>query len=133
MRYRAILVSWLAASLCAGVISTAEGNVENLVGDGSLLGAFDATAGWLVFTSPIFALGILMFLPMAAYLEAQEANSVLVFSLAGLVAGLLMAAFLGGFHFSLHSLFITGVPGLVGGAAWGLASDRQQHINTAPR
>ncbi|MEO7186982.1 MAG: hypothetical protein ABIW58_01085 [Sphingomicrobium sp.] len=103
--------------------STLAGNVENLLGDGTVLGILDSTAGWLVFTFPVTAfVTVFFFLPLAVLLEARGIRSALAYVLVGLAAVSLFVVLFFGPSALPHSLTLLGAPALLAGATWWYAA-----------
>jgi len=116
--FGALFFTWLAGSLTAGLISTLQGNVEDLVGDGSVLGILDATAGWLVYTFPYAAFVIaIFFLPMAAFLEWRRAKALPLYVCAGLIAVALHALVVAPSSF-VTAFGLLALPAVVGSITW---------------
>jgi hypothetical protein len=97
------------------------GNVENLRGDGSLLGMLDATGGWLLGTlAPAFFFIAFFFLPIVILLEWRDARAPLLYVLSGGLAGTLaMVIFVWPAVYS-DWVWLLVVPGLLAGATWWL-------------
>jgi hypothetical protein len=116
--FAALFFTWLTGSLTAGLISTSQGNVENLVGDGTLLGILDATAGWLVYTFPYcaFIVGFL-FLPLAVLMESGGAKALPFYIGAGVVAVAVNALIFAPSAF-LTAFGLLVLPAVVGGTTW---------------
>lgn len=133
--FGALFFTWLAGSLTAGLISTWQGNVENLRGDGSLLGIVDATAGWLVYTFPYaaFLLGF-FFLPIAALLEWKGARALPLYIGGALLAVVLHLLLFVPSSALIGAFSILALPAIVSGLVWWAlairrttSSEQQQH------
>jgi hypothetical protein len=116
--FGALFFTWLAGSLTTGLISTVQGNVENLVGDGSFLGIVDATAGWLLYTFPyaVFVIAI-FFLPMAVFLEWRGARALPFYVGAGLIAVALHALVVAPSSFG-RAFGLLALPAVIGSMTW---------------
>ena len=130
--FGALFCTWVVGSLSAGLISTLQGNVENLVGDGTPIGILDATAGWLVFTSPVSALIVgFFFLPIALLLEWKGVRFVAAYIAASLAAVALFIALFFGASALPHGLAVLGLPGMLGGATWWMTAVWSSEPNEA--
>ena len=116
--FGALFFTWLAGSLSAGLISTLQGNVENLIGDGTPFGILDATAGWLVYTFPYVAFVIaIFFLPMAVFLEWRGAKGLPLYVGAGLIAVALHALVIAPSSF-VRAFGMLALPAVIGSITW---------------
>jgi hypothetical protein len=132
LRPGALLATWLVASLAAGIASTAMGYVENLKGDGSLLGILDATGGWLLGTlAPACFFLTFFFLPVVALLQWKSVRSLFAYVLGGGLGGVVsMAVFVWPEVYSEWLWFLV-VPGCLAGMTWWLLVIRPDEIHSA--
>jgi hypothetical protein len=121
LRPGALLLTWLVASLAAGIASTLLGFVENLRGDGSILGVLDATGGRLLGTlAPAFFFIAFFFLPIVTLFEWWNVRTALPYVIGGGFGGTLaMAVFVWPAVYS-DWVWLLVVPGFLAGATWWL-------------
>lgn len=114
-------MTWLVASLAAGTASTVMGYVENLKGDGSLLGILDATGGWLLGTlAPACFFLTFFFLPVAMLLQWRNIGSPISYATGGTVAGVLALVIFVSPELYSTWLWLLVLPGCLAGLTWWL-------------
>ncbi|HEU5285088.1 MAG TPA: hypothetical protein VFU20_01090 [Sphingomicrobium sp.] len=97
------------------------GYVENLKGDGSLLGILDATGGWLLGTlAPAWFFLTFFFLPVVTLLQWKDVRSPLLYILGGGLGGAsAMVVFVWPAAYWAW-LWLLVVPGCLAGITWWL-------------
>jgi hypothetical protein len=123
--FGALFFTWLTGSLATGLISTLQGNVENLVGDGTLVGILDATAGWIVYTFPYAAFVIaIFFLPIVVLIEWRRGKALSLYVAAGLLAVALHALVVAPSSF-VKAFGLLALPAVIGSVTWWLLAIRR--------